>query len=356
MKNSVSVASLLILGVIGVRGATVLGGQNDTTQTTLTASLTNSGSNNLVCIASATGVLLPSISQNGSYFVADSEAMQVISSQGTLCYNVKRGVLGTRVQAHLNAATVWVAQPSTGTGDSSRPFSGGAIATNIPTASCTASAQFSLPIVVVGNPSGAGNGEIFTCTAAGYWGRIRAFYVPPTQCTTAPTTSTVTNTYTQIGASNVFVLNATTNSAAGTTTLTCDVLPPTDVLTSTGAILMDITLFIGSQTTAPTSLGTSTLGSITFPAAATSETPSTVTPVAVGGTVTTVSPTAITTVTTAGAFLTIKHTYANQVRLSNDLQVLQYTMPFLQSAAAVMTLNTPGLLVHYTVPTAVSGY
>jgi hypothetical protein len=100
---------------------------------------------------------------------------------------------------------------------------------------------------------------------------------------------------------------------------------------------------VGSQTTATTSLGISTLGTIIFPAAATSETASAVTPVAAGGTVTTTSPTAITSTTTAGSFLTLKHTYASTVVLDTDLQMLVYTMPFLQSAAAAMALNTLGL-------------
>jgi hypothetical protein len=152
-----------------------------------------------------------------------------------------------------------------------------------------------------------------------------------------------------VGASAVFVLNGTSNAAAGTNTLTCTIPLPTNIQIQKGAIVSDITLYVGSQTTAPTSLGTSTLGTITFPAAATTEVASTVTPVAIGGTVTTTSPTLITTVTTAGSFLTIKHTYATTVQLSADRQMLVYTMPFLQSAAAAMTLNTPGLQVHYRV-------
>ncbi len=211
-----------------------------------------------------------------------------------------------------------------------------------PTGSCTAANHAILPVIELTT------GKAWTCTPQGRWGAVSAFYVPPTQCTTAPTTSTVTNTYPQIGASNIFVLNATTNSAAGTTTITCNIFIPTNVANLQGAELLDIILFVGSQTTAPTSLGTSTLGAITFPAAATTEIASTVTPVATGGTVTTTSPTLITTVTTAGSFLTIKHTYASRVMLSTDLVMLQYTMPFLQSATAVMTINTPGLIVHYT--------
>lgn len=324
--------------------------QLTTTSTTLNGAVTASVTR--WCLGSATGVVTPSVTAGGTYLAVDTEAALVLSAaSGTACYNVRRGALGTVQTSHLTSAVVWVGNAATSTGDSSRPFSGGAFVKQVPTGPCTASAQYTLPVIVVGNLNGVGNGQAITCTSGGYWGRISSYYVPPTQCTFAPTTLTTTNTYPQIGASTLFVLNGTSNAAAGTNTLVCNILPPTSVTLSQGAALLDITLFIGSQTTAPTSLGTSTLGSITFPAAATTEVASTVTPVAAGGTVTTTSPTLITTVTTAGSFLTIKHTYASLVRFSTDLQVFQYTMPFLQSAAAAMALNTPGLIVHYTNPT-----
>jgi hypothetical protein len=202
------------------------------------------------------------------------------------------------------------------------------------------------------------NGQEWVCSSiTGSWVRNGdyAFYVPPTQCTFAPTTLTVTNTYPQIGASSVFVLKGISNAAAGTMTLVCNIFIPTRVTATRGAVLKDITLLVASSATGsgvvPTSLGTSTLGSITFPTASTTETASTVTPVAAGGTVTTVSPTAfLSAVSTDGAFFSFKHTYSTAVSLSTDLQILQYTMPILQSAASVSTLYTPGLIVHYTAP------
>lgn len=198
-------------------------------------------------------------------------------------------------------------------------------------------------------------GQEWVCDSLnGTWQRNADYvqYIPPTQCTTLPTTSTVTNTYPQIGASNVFVLNATTNAAAGTTTLTCSFLPPTRVTATRGARLRDIVVAVGSQTTAPTSIGTATLGTITFPTpVATTQTASVVTPVAAGSTVTQLGPTTtVLTVTTAGAFLTFKYSFAADVNLSTDLQLLQFNVPYLQSAAAAMTLNFPGLWIHYRIP------
>jgi hypothetical protein len=118
-----------------------------------------------------------------------------------------------------------------------------------------------------------------------------------------------------------------------------------------GAVITDITGYYGSQTTAPTSIGTATLGSISFATPATGAAASTVTPVAFGGTITNTVPTAITTVTTAGSFLPIKSALGTPVTLSTDNQILVYKLPFVQSAAAAMTINTPGLIVHYAAQT-----
>ena len=204
---------------------------------------------------------------------------------------------------------------------------------------CTANLQVVLPRVQVNS------GRIYTCTNAGRWGPIETFLVPPANCSWAPTTLTTTNILTQIGASTLMVAQGTSNAAAGTLTQTCNISLPSYVTTGNGAQIMDITSFNGFQTTAPTSIGTSTLGSITFPVAASSETASTVTPVAQGGTVTLTGVTPATT--TAGSFYSYKATYSTPVFLSSDLQVYQFTIPWVQSAAAAMVINTPGLLVHF---------
>lgn len=323
--------NILVVALFALLVSSAAFGQAVTVTTTTAASV---GINDLtVTVTSATGIVAQGpLNQTNTELFIDREVMQVTTVTGTVI-GVRRGQPdGTPITTHANGAKVWVGPPN---------YFGPAIFTK--SGSCTAANEINLPRM------NTASGKPYDCVN-GLWmaPTTYEFYVPPTQCTFAPTTSTVTNTYPQVGASTLFVLNGTTNSAAGTTTLTCNILIPTYVAALRGATIKDITLFVGSQTTAPTSLGTSTLGSITFPAAATSETASTVTPVAIGGTVTTVSPTAISTVTTAGAFLTIKHTYATAVQLSTDLQVLQYTMPFLQSATAVMTLNTPGLVVHYS--------
>lgn len=343
MKN---ILILLVLSAVAAFG------QQTTTSTTLSVALA-AGSNAQWCIGSATGVVLSSSAVNASYLFIDREAAQ-ITSQGSssTCYNVKRGQLGTSQAAHAAAAKVWVGQSSTGTGDSSRPFTG-AFTSALPTGSCVSTAQYTLPVIYTGPATGgAFPGSVIDCVGSRWGGQsIGEFFVGPANCTFSPTTLTTTNTLIPVGASAVYVLNGTSNAAAGTNTLTCNILPPTTIRALQGAVITDITLFAGSQTTAPTSVGTATLGSITFTAPGTGGAASTVTPVAsFGGTITTTTPTAITTVTTAGAFLTIKNALGTPAPLSTDLQMLVFKFPFLQSAAAAMTINVPGVIVHYSLP------
>ena len=326
-------------------------GQLTTTSTTLSTAITSTSQNEW-CLASSTGVVLNSTSGNASYLFVDREAAQITSQGSTsTCYKVKRAQLGTAQAAHSASSKVWVGQAATGTGDTSRPFTG-AFTTTLPTGACTASAQYTLPVIYTGPASGgAFIGSVLNCVGGRWGGQAdKEFFVSPANCTFAPTTLTTTNTLTQVGASAVYVLNGTSNAAAGTNTLTCNILIPTAITALQGAVITDITGFYGSQTTAPTSIGTATLGSITFPTAATSETASTVTPVTFGGTLTTTVPTAITSTTTAGSFLTIKTALGTPAPLSTDLQMLVYKLPFVQSAASAMTINTPGLVVHYSAP------
>lgn len=304
-------------------------GQAAMTTTTLSSAIV--GDQAQFTIASATGVVAASgPAGTRTVLYVDQEAM-LVNTVSSTTVSVVRGAKGTRRVGHPVGATVYVGP------DRQEYFRSGP-----PRGYCTSTSLLVLPVIEVET------GKAWTCTGVSRWGVIKTTYIPPTQCTFAPTTLTTTNTYIQVGASTLFVLNGTSNAAAGTNTLTCNIWTPSIVGTGQGSQIIDIVLLVGSQTTAPTSLGTSTLGSITFPTAATSETASTVTPVAAGGTVTAVSPTQISTVTTAGSFLSIKTTYATPVRLNTDSQLLQYTFPFLQSAAAAMTLNTPGLIVHWT--------
>lgn len=330
--------------------------QNTLVETTTSAAITPSQTS--FAVASATGINAPSFSSGlaGSVLYIQDVAQTagesvIVTAITSTTVTVRRGQNGTRATGHASGAKVWVATAANWF-QSVDPL--GACSTTAGNAAGDKIGPYVTPVINLTN------GREWVCSAlTGTWvpNGDYSFYVPPTQCTFAPTTLTVTNTYPQIGASNLFVLKGISNAAAGTMTLTCNILIPTRVTATRGATLKDITLFLASSATGsgvvPTSVGTSTLGSITFPAAATTETASTVTPVAAGGTVTTTGAGAtgfLTAVTTDGAFYTVKHTYGTLVTLSTDLQILQYTFPILQSAASVSTLYTPGLVVHYTAP------
>lgn len=195
-------------------------------------------------------------------------------------------------------------------------------------------------------------GSSFRCYA-GQWGKTGSFFVSPYNCSFIPTTLTQTTTFPVVGLGTglqIPVINSVTSAAAGTDTLTCFINVPADVASGRSNLLTDITLSLGSQVVAPTSLGTSTLASVTFPTpVATTQTPSVVTPVAsAGGTVTQLGPTTtVLSVTTAGAFLTFNYAYSAPVDLTTDLRTLVFSLPILQSAASAMTVNSAGLFVHY---------
>lgn len=327
------------IAILGMLAACSLSAQANTLlYTSLSAAI--DATQKQFAVASATGINGLSVNVPGSMlYIVDigqtvGEPVKVVSVSGTTV-NVTR--TSGRGVPHASGAQVIVAT------------SPNWFYTVDPAGSCVLASTTNAPYLNINT------GQQWTCSAITLtWVKNGDYvqFIPPTQCTTSPTTSTVTNTYIPVGASAVFVLNATTNAAAGTTTLVCDFELPTRVTSTRGAVIKDITVAVGSQTTAPTSIGTATLGTITFPTpVATTQTASVVTPVAAGSTVTQLGPTTtVLTVTTAGAFLTFKYTFATAVSLSTDLQLLQFTVPYLQSAAAAMTLNFPGLWVHFTAP------
>lgn len=148
----IAVFGLMAAGGGSAFAVTVYGGSVDTTKTTLSSAIV-ANSTTQWCVASSTGIVLPSLAGNtvGSYLVTDKEAAQVIGAgASTTCFVVKRGQLGSSSSvSHISGRTVWVGNVATGSGDNSRPFSGGAIAPTPPSGGCTASAQYSLPVIYI---------------------------------------------------------------------------------------------------------------------------------------------------------------------------------------------------------------
>ena len=149
---------------IGLMFSVVAYGQLTTTSTTLSTSV-NTASSTQWCLASATGVVVPSVaSANGSLLLADREVAQVTGAgTSSTCFKVKRGQMGSTVASHSSASTVWIGQPATSSGDSSRPFNG-AFITALPTGACVASDQYTLPVLFVGSASLGGTpGTPYNC-------------------------------------------------------------------------------------------------------------------------------------------------------------------------------------------------
>ena len=143
-------------------------GQQTTTSTTLSSAV-NTVSSTQWCLASATGVIVPNTasSASGSLLLADREVVQVTGAGYTsTCFKVKRGQMGSAVASHSAASIVWVGQPSTSSGDSSRPFTG-AFITTLPTGSCVSGDQFTLPVLFVGSASlGGVPGTPYDCISS----------------------------------------------------------------------------------------------------------------------------------------------------------------------------------------------
>lgn len=95
--------------------------------TTLSGAMTSS--NTQACLASATGVVTPSLATGavGSVLLIDSEPMQVLAQGATsTCFAVQRGVYMppySQTTAHATGAKVWILGASISSGDPSRPIS-----------------------------------------------------------------------------------------------------------------------------------------------------------------------------------------------------------------------------------------
>lgn len=172
------------VGLVAPAFATIYGGSVDTVQTTLSTAIA-ANTTQQVCVASATGINVNSISQAGSYLMIGREAFVVTTAgASSTCFNVKRAQLGTSGNyGHPSGDAVWVGNVATGTGDSSHPFSGGAITANVPNGSCVASAQYSLPLIIAGPPNNAFSGQKAYCFA-GVWTLGVSTYKPYTTFTT----------------------------------------------------------------------------------------------------------------------------------------------------------------------------
>ena len=355
-------------------------GQATTTQTTFSSAVTTTA--DAISLTSCTGTVAPSQpTVQASFIVADMEAMRILSvitgtigGSGACTLNVRRGMLGSRRQAHGVLANVYIAQAAVGSGGTANPYTNGALAGSDPSGACVSASQYSLPVIA------QGTWRVWTCPSSGpmsgYWAVVydpqsqfqftdAVQWVPATAACNSSVSgnSTGTNGLTVVGASNVPVIQAQTSST-GTNThyYTCSIPIPTRTRSApaSGVAISDIHFVYGVQTTAlgtqVNTLASGTLnstivfGKVTLPAAAASETATTVAPARADSGTLVITPAVAsfnTGTTTAGAFYTAKFAPATPVAMNTDLTIYTFTVALLNTATSATITNSLGLYVHY---------
>lgn len=335
--------------------------QTGFTTTTLTNALTARGTSGTtgtagaytITVGSTTGMYAPAqnpsygsigslTAPNITYLIIDRELLRVNAVPSATTVSVERGVQGTKSVAHNAASTIYIAYANQ-------------LLNSDPTGACTAATfqylpQFSFTTGTFWNcPTSGPNANLWTITTTvpTYTFTDGSFVVQPTACTFFPTTVTQTTTYAALGASDVFVVNSTTSSGAGSTTLTCNIEVPTRLTANKGIYITSLVVPYGLQTSAATSINGATLSTITLPTPAANETASTVTPVAITGSLTQSSTTGNLATTTAGAFWTSQITLATPWHAAAN-QVLVFQLAFNNTASSILTVNSPGIIVNYT--------
>jgi hypothetical protein len=169
-----------------------------------------------------------------------------------------------------------------------------------------------------------------------------AFFVQPSACFMTPATTAFTSgpALVRTGANNQ-VLQAVTNTTAGTVSLTCDVTFAGRTTSGLGFQATDIELFYGVQGSAFSSIAAATVATVTFPTpggAASSSVGG------VGGTYTVTPTTLQTATTTSGNCYDEKVAFGTPFTYNNYAKV-SFDQVFSTSAAAT-TVQICGVLVH----------
>jgi len=309
-----------------------------------------------LCLTSTTNVLY----RTGVY--VDLEYEQVLTTtiaSGQTYVTVARGLNTTIAAAHANAQTAWLALlPTQSVNPGTNGFAFGAAFTDY--GPCTRTNYTYLPHFW------PARGEIIDCDATtGVWTPYQqtfTFAVGPGDCAWGTTGTYDAQVAVATGGPNLqgfLDLGASfvpanqikvTNAGASVNTLTCIIPINTfQPLINKGVTVKYVDVLYGVATTTLTSISGGAFSTIAFPAPGATETASVVTPVAIGGTVTTSSTTGNMAATTAGAFKVSRLTPATPINLTTDMTFLLVSENFNQSASSAQVVNSPGMLLHYTV-------
>lgn len=171
--------------------------------------------------------------------------------------------------------------------------------------------------------------------------------VPPGNCIMTPTTTAFTAgpTLTRAAAGNV-VLSGTTNTTAGTITLTCDL---TELLTRTtagkGVTITSVDVYYGIQTTAMSSIAALTPSSITLPAAGGAAAGTVAT---IGGSLTVTPGSLQLTTTTAGQCFHENVAFGTAFAWNPDGTRVSLEQVFTTAGTTATVLQLCGAEIHFT--------
>jgi len=308
-----------ILAFAWLLAAVAFAQYNTVTSTTLSSAV--AATDSIINVASATGITADP--QTTLYI--DREVMPVVSVSGT-AITVRRTA---RATAHISGAVVWVGRPNW-------------FRSTDPSGACTVTTEHVHPWV------NTATGSVWYCSG-GRWNPVGDNYVfiSPGNCwMTAATTTISTGPALVRAAANNLVLSGTTNTTAGTLTVTCSIDPPMRTTTGKGPVLTDVYLLYGIQTTAMASIAPADIKSVTYPAAgaAAAGTVSS----ALGGTLTVTPTTLALTTTTAGQCHAEKISFGTPIAASTDLRRLTLEQVFTTAGSTATTLQICGVLVHYS--------
>jgi hypothetical protein len=325
--------SKLLCGVM-LLYASMAFAQGSYTTTTLGAAIT-SGSATTITVASTSG-MSGSLGGNGWGIYVDREFMRIAVVVNSTTLQVIRGMAGTRGANHINGAVVWAGPLNYFTAA-------------IPTGACTVANLTVNPII---NTS---NGQVYDCdSSTTEWAVQQGVFIPADYCSASTTGTAGTGNNTTILDGSVSALKvASTNAAGSHNIFTCTVNVPSRVDAIRGAKLTDLVFVYSQQGTATgLSLITPTLKSFTGPTPGTSETASSATLSTAGGTLTMTPAVASANLTaiSAGQYYTEKIALGTPINLSTDLKTLVLSFEIDQSGSTATLITTPGLWVHYNVP------
>ena len=166
--------------------------------------------------------------------------------------------------------------------------------------------------------------------------------VPVSNCAFTPTTTAFTTSgLARLGA-NQIAWSGTTNTTAGTITMTCDLGLEGRTTAGLGFIMKDVAVQYGVQTTALSSIAAPTLKTNAYPAygGAAGDTLA-----SVGGTLTSTPASLQLATTTSGNFYNADFTLGTPLTLSDQTKV-SFEMVFTTAGTTATTLQVSGLLVH----------